>query len=184
MRGILAIAGALACLAADAAQAQPSHRPAGEAAKPAAGVAATRADLDRELRYQWGQGLNPRTVKAVAGDVTCDGAADQVAGHIDSDAPDGPYFRVTVVSNDGNGARSDVVSLEFGTGQEQLCGDGKAAPLPGITLERRKLEEAEELVGQPACGLAIKIDDGRCDAISLFWLLDGTPEERFGLFRN
>ncbi|MBL8669383.1 MAG: hypothetical protein JNK11_01915 [Alphaproteobacteria bacterium] len=177
MRGLLPIACALAWLAADAgAQAQSSPRPAG--------VAATRADLDRELRYQWGRSLDPRSVKAMSGDVTCDGAVDQVSGHVDSEAPDGPFYRVTVVSNDGSGARSDVVSFEFGAGREQLCGDGKAAPLPSVALESRKPEEAEELVGQPACGLAIRIEDGRCDAIRLFWLLDGTPEERFGLSRN
>ena len=150
----------------------------------------TEGEFWGEMRFQWGQNVNPEDVYFFEADVTCDGHADYVASRINHDNPDGPFYNVTVVTKDGGALASEGVSLSFdSTQQESLCAMPDGSTDISISVEHWDEGQIDASMGawEGICTEAIKVDDGMCDAPRYFWRTNLSPDDnhpRLFMFRN
>jgi len=135
-------------------------------------------ELAAEMRFQGGQNVFHYDWQRLTGDVTCDGAADKVAGFVDLDNPEGLSFFLAVVTRQEGRLLSDTEIVYFDERHDDgLCGE--ADPPPVMSLERLTAEEARELTGtENACPLAIRIDDGLCEPHRYIWMAERERDER------
>jgi hypothetical protein len=153
----------------------------------AAPQAVSDMDVERAVRFEWGQHASGsgdfRTVKA---DINCDGAADRVVYRMDHDNPDGPFFTVMGLAYAKGELLSD--SLSFGVNSDtelSVCAmDG--APGPEVSADQRfESDEVVTMTGYNGlCGRAVRVDDGMCDSTWLFWSDEMITEGHFVTFRN
>ncbi|RKQ70492.1 hypothetical protein [Oceanibaculum indicum] len=168
-----------------------------------------RLRLDQQtyglLRYEWGQYAHLNDITMLRGDVTCDGREDRVLGWLDRDSPEGLFYRVMLATDavgkdEAFSVLGDIAAMSVSLPADRkgavhmeaseplLCSRGEL-PEVTITLEPHTKAETVALTGiDGACSTAIRLDDGLCDSIRLFWLrrpvgrpVDG---ERFVLHRN
>ncbi|MGH1456514.1 MAG: hypothetical protein ACRBDI_07015 [Alphaproteobacteria bacterium] len=143
-------------------------------------------DLWHEARFQWGQIYDPKTVKYIKADVTCDGHMDYVAHRLNEDNPDGPFYNIMVVTREGGNLTSEGVSLSFdSTRQDALCGSAHVA----VSVEHWDEGQIDAAMGgwEGICTEAIRVDDNMCDAPRYFWRTNLSPEDnhpRLMFFRN
>lgn len=144
----------------------------------------TEGDLAMEMRFQGGQHVYHYDWQELTGDVTCDGAADKVAGFVDLDNPEGlSFFLVVVTREKGTLVSEAMIAFFDDRHHDGLCGDG--TPPPVMSLERFTEQEAREFTGiEGACTLAIKLDDGLCDAQRYFWIPTWEADRKLVMFRN
>lgn len=180
--------------------------PALAAGNKAGGNEADRLRLDQHayglLRFEWGQYAHLNDITLLRGDVTCDGREDRVLGWLDRDSPEGLFYRVMLASDavgkdETFSVLGDMAAMSVSlpadrkgaahmeAGEPLLCSRGNL-PEVTIALESRLADaEAAALTGMgDACGTAIRVDDGLCDAIRLFWLRRPVDGARFVLHRN
>jgi hypothetical protein len=168
-----------------------------------------RLTLDQQayglLRLEWGQYAHLNDITMLRGDVTCDGREDRVLGWLDRDSPEGLFYRVMLATDAVGRDEAFSVLGDMAAMSVSLPADRKGAvhmdageplfcsrselPEVTITLEPHTKAEAVALTGMDdACGTAIRLDDGLCDSIRLFWLRRpvGRPADggRFALHRN
>ncbi len=143
-------------------------------------------DLWAEARFQWGQIYDPKTVKYIKADVTCDGHMDYVAHRLNEDNPDGPFYNIMVVTREGGTLTSEGVSLSFdSTRQDALCGSNDVA----VSVEHWDEGQIDAAMGgwEGICTEAIRVDDNMCDAPRYFWRTNLSPEDnhpRLMFFKN
>lgn len=144
----------------------------------------TEGELNAEMRYQGGQNVFHYDWQRLVGDVTCDGHLDRIAGYVDLDNPEGlNFFLVVVTREEGRLVSEAMLAFFDDRHQDGLCGEGN--PPPALSLERFTPVEARELTGiEGACQLAIKIDDGMCDAQHYFWVPDWEVDRKLVMFRK
>lgn len=154
---------------------------------PPANADVTEGQLWNEIRVEWGQSVSPEDVFFINHDVTCDGNKDFVAGRLNQDNPDGPFYNILIVTKDGGELKSQNKSLAFDGTQEGLC---EPYEKPDVSLEIVHWDESRldaELGGwEGVCTEAIRVDDGMCDAIRYFWLLGdrGPNDSQMMSYRN
>ena len=147
----------------------------------------TEAQLWSEIRHEWGQNVSPEDVFFIEHDVTCDGNKDFVAGRLNQDNPDGPFYNILILTKDGGKLRSEHKSLAFDGTQEGLC---EPFEKPDVSIEIEHWDESRldaELGGwEGMCTEAIRVDDGMCDAIRYFWLTGSrdSNESQMMSYRN
>jgi hypothetical protein len=141
-------------------------------------------ELASEMRFQGGENVFHYEWQRLTGDLTCDGAADKVAGYVDLDNPEGLSFFLTVVTRSEGHLTSDAMIAFFDDRHDDgLCGEGK--PPPVLSLEHFTDEEARFLTGvENACPLAVRIDDGLCPAHRYFWIAGRDRDDRILLVKN
>ncbi|WP_420402812.1 hypothetical protein [Nisaea sp.] len=141
-------------------------------------------DLASQMRVRGGQNAFLYDWQRLTGDVTCDGAADMVAGYVDLDNPEGLGFFFAVVAREQGRLVSDAKFTYFDDRHEDgLCGEGKPAPV--MSLERLTAEEARALSGiEDVCPIAVRIDDGLCEPHRYFWSAARGRDDRLLLVRN
>ncbi|WP_193185394.1 hypothetical protein [Nisaea sediminum] len=141
-------------------------------------------ELASEMRFQGGQSVFHYDWQRLTGDLTCDGAADKVAGYVDLDNPEGLSFFFTVVTRQDGKLVSDATVTFFDERHDRgLCGEGK--PPPVLSLERLTPEEARELTGkEDACPVVVRIDDGLCAAHRYFWSAEPDRDDRLMPVKN
>tara|TARA_R110002124_G_scaffold233406_1_gene398706 strand:+ start:72357 stop:72962 length:606 start_codon:yes stop_codon:yes gene_type:complete len=139
--------------------------------EPLADSDVTEGELWDEIRFEWGQNIVPDNVSFIEHDVTCDGNKDFVAGHLNQDNPDGPFYDILIVTKDGKNVISEIKSLAFDGTQEGLC---EPYDKPDVSIEIEHWDEsrldAELGSWEGVCTEALRVDDGMCDAIRYFWL--------------
>ncbi len=146
----------------------------------------TEEEFWGEMRFQWGQYLNPEDVYFLEADVTCDGHNDYIASRMNRDNPDGPFYNIMVVTREGGNLASEAVSLSFdSTQQEALCGSENIE----VSVEHWDEGQIDAAMGgwEGICTEAIKVDDGMCDAPRYFWRTNLSAEDnhpRLMFFRN
>lgn len=129
-------------------------------------------DFWQAAQTEWGQSVPPANVQVLNQDITCDGAADYVAAHIDRDNPDGPHFDLIVVTNHGGVLYKEAVSLPFTGASEQfgLCGTPGETPDPQVVIEEFWSGDALAERGiLDVCGTPVAVVDGMCDSPRFFW---------------
>lgn len=141
-------------------------------------------ELAAEMRFLGGQNVFHYDWQRLTADLTCDGAADKVAGYVDLDNPEGLSFFLTVVTRAEGRLTSDAMIAFFDDRHDDgLCGDGKPAPV--LSLERFSEEEARALTGiENACPVAVRIDDGLCPAHRYFWIAGRDLDDRLLLVKK
>lgn len=178
----------------------------------AGGDNAERLRLDQQayglLRFEWGQYAHLNDITVLRGDITCDGQEDRVLGWLDRDSPEGLFYNVMLATAAVGEEEAVVVLGDMAALSVSLPADRKAAahmadlankaegepllcargdlPEVALSLEPRLPDaEAAVLTGiEGTCGTAIRVDDGLCDSIRLFWLRRPADGERFVLHRR
>ena len=167
---------------------------------------ADRLRLDQQayglLRFEWGQYAHLNDITMLRGDVTCDGREDRVLGWLDQDSPEGLFYRVMLATDAVGEDEAFSVLGDMAAMSVSLPADRKGAAhmdaaepllcargdLPEVTIRmepRLPDADAAALTGiGGTCGTAIRLDDGLCDSIQLFWLRRPADGERFVLHRN
>jgi hypothetical protein len=151
-------------------------------------AAASRAGVTEQhvygvLREQWGRHAHLSEHRIVEGDFTCDGTTDRVIGWHDLDNPDGPFYRVMLVTLAGGTPEGHTVTLiPDGNGA-----DGRAT-WQGVLEVTLSVEEWDDAAMGPLpaglCATAIRIDDNMTDAVRLFWSPAESGREPLVLVRS
>ncbi|WP_143181915.1 hypothetical protein [Thalassospira sp. TSL5-1] len=137
--------------------------------KPATGPV-TDTDLYREMRLQAGQHAAQNRHQILVGDFTCDGQTDRIAGWVDHDNPDGPFFDVLFVTQDGGTLSSELKHIPFAQDKQfALCVADDTAP-PPMSWQQVEPDYVREVVGNAGlCTTAVRIEDFMCDAPQFYW---------------
>ena len=137
--------------------------------KPATGPV-TDADLYHEMRLQAGQYAAQNRHQILVGDFTCDGQTDRIAGWVDRDHPDGPFFDVLFVTRDGGNLGSELKHIPFAQDKQfALCVADDTAP-PPMSWQQVEPDYVRDVVGNAdLCTTAVRIEDFMCDAPQFYW---------------
>ncbi|MDP2699646.1 hypothetical protein [Thalassospira sp.] len=183
--GVAIIAGGMALagpvIASDALEPEIQESVAPESAQPA-----TSGDLYREMRIQGGQNAARNRHQVLVGDFTCDGVNDQVAGWVDRDNPEGPFFALLFVTGHKGKMQSEMKLIPFAQSEQYaLCVDDETAP-PVLSWQIVPTEYVADVLGDPGlCNIAVRVDDFMCDAPQFFWSNDATQDgEHWAFYRN
>jgi len=128
------------------------------------------AQLYSEMRIQGGQQARNYRHQMLTGDFTCDGVFDRIAGWVDLDNPEGPFFAMLFVTNHGGKAQSELRYLPFEQSEQYaLCIYDETAP-PVMSWQENSPEFMAEVIGdEKLCNFAIRVDDFMCDAPQFFY---------------
>ncbi|MBX2829656.1 MAG: hypothetical protein KTR23_00520 [Rhodospirillales bacterium] len=128
------------------------------------------AQFYSEMRIQGGQQARNYRHQMLTGDFTCDGVFDRIAGWVDLDNPEGPFFAMLFVTNHGGKAQSELRYIPFEQSEQfALCIYDETAP-PVMSWQENSLEFMAEVVGdEKLCNFAIRVDDFMCDAPQFFY---------------
>jgi hypothetical protein len=142
------------------------------------------ADIYNATRFLWGQIAVQDNIKRMSGDLTCDGVKDAVLTYLNLDNPDGPFLDVALVTPKGDVQKIPMISIPFGgDGQAALCGDARM-----VDMEVQSMDSESALgltgYGPPLCNIALRLDDGMCDALWLFTMPNGEGMRTFVTGRN
>lgn len=144
------------------------------------------ADIAAAVRAMAYPPASPDRLTVLRDDVTCDGGRDAVVGYVAGDSRSTRRFVMVVVTREAGVVASDAVVPRLGGEDDQasLCAaDG--APPPELSLERFAEADARTMTGLArVCPVAIKLDDGLCDAHRYFWLPGAASGSRLVLVRN
>ena len=111
---------------------------------------------------------------------------DRIAGWVDLDNPDGPFFALLFVTNHGAKDRSEIRYIPFQQSEQfALCVFDETAP-PVLSWQENSTEYMAEVMGDAdMCNFAIRVDDFMCDAPQFFY--SEKPDENgdhWMFFRN
>ena len=128
------------------------------------------AQLYSEMRWQGGQHARNYRHQILTGDFTCDGVFDSIAGWVDLDNPEGPFFAMLFVTNHGGVEQSEIRYLPFDSSEQvALCLYDETAP-PVMSWLENSVEFMGEVIGDDKlCNFAIRVDDFMCDAPQFFY---------------
>ncbi|MCC9624314.1 hypothetical protein LPB41_21745 [Thalassospira sp. MA62] len=128
------------------------------------------AQLYREMRIQGGQYASSYRHQMLTGDFTCDGVVDRIAGWVDLDNPEGPFFAMLFVTNHGGTDHSEMRLIPFEQSEQfALCIYDDTAP-PVMSWQENSPEFMEQVVGDgDMCNFSIRVDDFMCDAPQFFY---------------
>ncbi|AUG51886.1 hypothetical protein [Thalassospira marina] len=169
--------------AAMAASTAPQDGAGGETAKPAGMTTpklsddgddkagpVTDNDLYREMRVQAGQYASQNMHQILVGDFTCDGQTDRIAGWVDRDNPDGPFFDVLFVTRDGGKLSSEMKHIPFAQNEQfALCLADDTAP-PPMSWQQVEQDYVRDVVGNGnLCTTAVRVEDFICDTPQFYW---------------
>ncbi|MFH1804974.1 MAG: hypothetical protein ABID63_08815 [Pseudomonadota bacterium] len=157
-----------------------------ESVAPPSAQPATSGDLYREMRIQGGQYAARNRHQVLVGDFTCDDVNDQVAGWVDRDNPEGPFFALLFVTGHEGQMQSEMKLIPFAQSEQfALCIDDQAAP-PVLSWQVNEPEYMRDIVGDGAlCNIAVRVDDFMCDAPQFFWSDEPTAAgDHWVFFRN
>lgn len=144
------------------------------------------AQFYSEMRWQGGKYARNYRHQMLTGDFTCDGVLDRIAGWVDLDNPDGPFFSLLFVTNHGAKDRSEIRYIPFQQSEQfALCVFDETAP-PVLSWQENSTEYMTEVMGDAdMCNFAIRVDDFMCDAPQFFY--SEKPDENgdhWMFFRN
>jgi hypothetical protein len=130
----------------------------------------TDADLYGEMRIQAGQYAAQNMHQILVGDFTCDGQPDRIAGWVDRDTPDGPFFDVLFVTRDGGKLSSEMKHIPFAQDKQfALCVADDTAP-PPMSWQQVEPDYVRDVVGNAGlCTTAVRVEDFICDAPQFYW---------------
>lgn len=144
------------------------------------------AQFYSKMRVQGGQPARNYRHQMLIGDFTCDGVFDRIAGWVDLDNPEGPFFALLFVTNHGAKAQSELRYIPFEQSEQfALCIYDDTAP-PVLSWQENSIEYMNEIIGDgDLCNIAVRVDDFMCDAPQFFW--SEKPDEsgeHWMFFRN
>ena len=130
----------------------------------------TDNDLYREMRMQAGQYAARNMHQILVGDFTCDGQIDRIAGWVDRDNPEGPFFDVLFVTRDGGKLNSEMKLIPFAQDKQfALCVADDTAP-PPMSWQQVEPDYVRDVVGNAdLCTTAVRVEDFICDAPQFYW---------------
>lgn len=147
----------------------------------------TDADFWQKADWMWGNKSYNKGVEFMYVKVNNDAETDRIGYRLNEDNPDGPFFQVIAVAKTPDSVlQHSNISIPYDTDEQiSLCSMGNGTyNAPTVTHETWTAEELKKL-GIPLSPHVIKIDDGMCDAIRLFWPADIKQEEvKFIPIRN
>ncbi|WP_085580570.1 hypothetical protein [Thalassospira mesophila] len=130
----------------------------------------TDADLYGQMRIQAGQYAAQNMHQILVGDFTCDGQPDRIAGWVDHDNPDGPFFDVLFVTRNGGTLSSEMKLIPFAQDKQfALCIADDTAP-PPMSWQQVEPDYVRDVVGNAnLCTTAVRIEDFICDTPQFYW---------------
>lgn len=130
----------------------------------------TDTDLYSQMRIQAGQNVAKNMHQILVGDFTCDGQTDRIAGWVDRDNPDGPFFDVLFVTRDGGTLSSELKQIPFAQDKQfALCVADDTAP-PPMSWQQVEPDYVRDVVGNAnLCTTAVRIEDFLCDTPQFYW---------------
>lgn len=149
----------------------------------ATAVPVTPDNLYSQMRIQAGQYAARNPHQILVGDFTCDGVVDRIAGWVDRDNPDGPFFDLLFVTGEGGKIQSEMKFLPFAQSKHfALCVDDKTAP-PPMSWQKVDQDYVADVVGDKSlCPMAVRVEDFMCDAPQFFWRKDADKDGNHWVF--
>ncbi len=145
-------------------------------------------DFWSAVRVHWGQYASPENVTILKTDVTCDGVEDYIGSRINLDNPDGPFFEVFLVSDQGDDRYTEGQSLPYTGSSEQfgICGEPGVMEDPEIFAEKWDQKDIDDTLDMDVCHTPIGVSDGMCDIVYFFWNQQAKQDDetRLVFFRN
>lgn len=146
----------------------------------------TEGEFWQAADYAWGNKSYAKGVAFMNVKVNEDDSEDIIGWRLNLDSPEGVFFDVLAVVKNADGAiQTAFTSLPYGTNDMlSLCGIEGDYQAPEITQTQWSVEETASM-GVAVPPYSIRIDDGMCDALYLFWPSNtSTKEVDFVVHRN